>query len=192
MKVSNFVKKLSAVGVAVGALTFGMGQAMADQIFDFSFSGPTASGFGTLTATENGDGSFTAVSGTGTETIGDLTDAINLVFNPNGKNPASSSQTFTMDGQSYVFTFDNQIFSTSDPLVNTNGLLFVNSSNTALNIFSNGKSDYTFYTSSPFNEPTSFKLTTAAAVPEPTTVAMLGLGLIGFAASRRKSAKRSA
>lgn len=35
----------------------------------------------------------------------------------------------------------------------------------------------------------AFKAVDAAAVPEPTTIALFGLGLLGFAASRRKSAK---
>ena len=40
----------------------------ADPLFDFSFSGGGISGSGTLDATANGDGTFTAFSGTATVT----------------------------------------------------------------------------------------------------------------------------
>jgi hypothetical protein len=176
MNASKFVKKLSVAAVAVGALTLGMSQAMADQIFDFTFSGPTASGFGTLHTTDNGDGSFTAISGSGTETVGTTTDTLTLIFNSAGTARNSSPST--------VFNFDNQLFPSANPFISNGGLLF-SSSTQEVNLFSNGPGSYQFGQQNRFNEATTFTLT---AVPEPTTFALLSLGLLGFAVSRRKAA----
>jgi hypothetical protein len=178
MNVSKFLKKLSVAGIAVAALTFGMGQAAASVMFDFIFGGIHAFGSGILTANDNGNGSFTAMSGAGTESVNGITETLTLLPNTSG----GTGEIYSPSG---FFIFDDQLFPNADPLISNGGLLFSSSTGAEVNIYSNGVDNYTFYINNGFNEPTSFTLT---AVPEPATAALRGLGLLGFAVARRKSA----
>lgn len=180
------LKHLSAVLLVAVAMTLASGQAMANQIFAFSFTGATASGFGTLTAVVNGDGSFTAISGSGTETVNGATDTLNLIFNPNGKDLATSA--------SGAFFFDNQLLPSTDPFIANGGLLFQTSTQ-ELNLYSTSPGQYLFYQQNRYNESTAFTLTAVAdgaGVPEPTTVFLLGAGFVGLVASRRNANTKQA
>ncbi len=104
------------------------------------------------------------------------------------------------------FNYDNLLFPTSTDLILGNpGLLFMSESGKELNLFTNGPSNYVDYKNDGFNIQTSFHLITGAerappspqaelpdlsavtAIPEPSSLALLGLGLLGFCLACRKS-----
>lgn len=191
MKSLNF-KQLSAAMLAATALALASGQSMADQMFRFTFAGATASGSGTLAAVANGNGTFTAVSGSGTETVNGITDALTLIFNPSGTGIAMSA--------AGAFYFDNQLFPDTATLIANGGLLF-RSTTQEMNLYSVSAGSYLFYQQNQFHENTVFTLSAAgdaavnatdATVPEPTTMFLLGAGLIGIVASRRQAHKAHA
>lgn len=165
--------------IAAIVISLAMGNAMATEIFAFTFTGARVAGYGTLYATANGNGSFTATSGTGVETVDGVTDGLTLVANPSGTANTTSSSGF--------FYFDNQLLPDAIPMLQRGGLLF-NSSTEEINLFYNG-ANYVWlhqadaYTSAP--DLVSFTLARVTEVPEPATTLLLFIGLTVFAMTRR-------
>lgn len=182
MALAQCKTRFSNLVMAFAALLFAATPAMASQIFYFSFAGNSVSGSGTLNAEANGDGTFTAVSGGGTQTIGGVTDHLTLIFNPNGEFIASSP--------SGLLAFDNQLFPANSPMLSDAGLLFQSFAQ-EVNLYSNG-GGYEYFRQGGFPaEAITFALSDAptGTVPEPTSVLLLGIGVISYCASRRKHSR---
>jgi hypothetical protein len=169
--------------------------AEAGTIFDFSYTGDSHEASGTLIANDNGDGSFTAISGLGQyDGV-----SISLMANPAAPNTAISPSGY--------FYFDNQLFPAGNPLILNGGLLFaINYAGaTELNIYSNGPypaNQYTSYLNNGVADNGVFTLTqeppvsfsAVSGVPEPMTIPLVIGGMLALAVLRcfRPAAARSA
>lgn len=178
MKAGQSRTGFALFAVAFTALMFIVKPAAADQLFYFTFSGATVSGAGTLTASDNGDGSFTAISGTGTQTVNGDSNTLTLIANPDA--PA----VHTGDN----FTYDNQLFPSNFPLISDAGLLFASSTG-EVNLFSVVGDGYVFLNQNQFSESITFTLSDTPpvqGVPEPASLILVGIGLSVLAARRRR------
>lgn len=180
--------KSMKVMIAILAFTtsFFSTTANANQIFQFSFSGAGISGSGSLIASPNANGTFTALSGSGTETVDGNFTTLTLIGNPNG-----SVQTLSTSGR---FIYDDVLFTTS-PFIDSAGLLFLTGSGNELNLLGGLSNDplrnYLFVASdrppgSAGLRYVTFALAQTGTVPEPSSILIMVIGLFGLLAVRRR------
>lgn len=133
--------------------------------FQFTDTGAGYSISGTVAGTDNGNGSFTLISGSGFYNADPITLIAGSGYSPSGN-----------------FIFDDVLFPNSNPALDINGLLFSFANNNELNIWGTGPGAYTTYTYTPgvgyaLQDASSVFTLTQSPVPEPGTLAMLAMGL---------------
>jgi PEP-CTERM motif len=159
--------RIRLMSVALSSLLLLPAVAKADTFtFSSTGSGGGFSGTGLLTASNNGDGSFTVtgISGTG----------ITGLISPNG------------------FFNDNLLFPSGSRLVDVNGLGFttlVGGIAYSVDIFStvSGYEAFTLDSDGNFgDDPVTFAIRSNGAVPEPSSLVMMGSGVLALAAGLRR------
>ncbi len=187
-------KTLLALVASLAAGAIATSASAATFLFTYAGDGGLNGASGTLDATANGDGTYTATSGTITGFGPSYADGVGgamgmLIANPNA--PAQSTSPMG------AFYYDDQAMPGQNPSITNGGLLF-SVGGYEVNIFSNGPGPDT-YTLQSYTSGTgytaaangNFALTEVGSVPEPATWALMlvGFGLAGgaYRASRKRA-----
>jgi hypothetical protein len=186
--------KKTAIALLVGLASLAMQPAAKATTFDFSFSGANVSGGGTFDATLESSGVYLVANATGT--ITDHDGANPGTFTINGVEP---TPTFSSTNLLYIpaGANSNQGYNNTSSFLDFGGLSLHTAAGPLFNLFAFNDSYWLLSSAdnpggyaplaSPANEAIS--TFTVAAVPEPSTWAMMILGFfgVGFLAYRRSS-----
>jgi hypothetical protein len=183
---NNFFKALVLVGLMAGA----NGTAEA-ATFEFDFSGGGISVIGMLSAIPNGNGTFTATSGTAMQS-GDpnVGSSLTLVANPDA--PSEIASTIPQPpslGFGSDFNYDDQLLLGQKLLLSTGGLLFTDINGYGVNLFAQPNYRYLSYNS--MTQGYAYESGTfTVSIPELSTWAMLMVGAAGLGYAGRSRSKR--
>lgn len=184
---NNFFMTLVLLGLMAGA----SGKAQA-ATFEFSFSGGGISVDGMLSAIPNENGTFTATSGSATQT-GDPNVGSSLTLVPNPDAPAEIASNIPQPpslGFGGDFNYDDQLLLGQKLLLSDGGLLFTDINGYGVNLFAEPNYRYLSYNTA--TKGYAYESGTfTVSVPELPTWAMLivgfaGLGYAGYSRSKRE------
>jgi hypothetical protein len=131
-----------------------LGTASFEPLFDgsFTFAIGSDTGYGSLTATDQGSGTFLATAGTLTVTgtdDGNHLGAYSLYPDTPPLTPDCSGDfSIQYTSPNGGFCYNDLVYPSSDPVLDEYGLLFINSGGFEINIWGNSANNYSFYGSS--------------------------------------------